>query len=85
MSYADFVAILSREGISISDFTSDWNADGTIIIDYDDLEDVPDTITLTNTKGDVPDSYDNVEKYNTPSASGVIDQGEVEVEIVMDE
>ena len=85
MSYADFVAILNREGISISDFSSAWDSTGTITIDYDDLEDVPDSITLTNTKGDVPDSSDHVDKYNAPSAEHVIDQGEVEVEIVMDE
>ena len=53
-----------------------------MIFDYDDLEDVPDSIGLHDNGGHVKDSSDRVEKYKPISNSGVIDSGEVVAEVV---
>ena len=81
MSFSDFIAILRENGIQI-DESNAWNSNGTLIFDYDVLEDVPDSIELHDNGGHVEDSSDRVEKYNPRSDSGVIDSGEIEVTVV---
>ena len=80
MSYSDFVAILKENGIVLSN-NNNWDSNGVITIDYDDIKDVPDSIELHDNKENVPASSDDVEKNNPISSSGVIDEGQVSVEI----
>ncbi len=80
MTYSEFVALLQLNGIQI-DESNAWDSNGTLIFDYDDLEDVPDSIGLHDNGGHVKDSSDRVEKYKPISNSGVIDSGEVEAEV----
>jgi len=81
MTYSEFVALLQLNGIQI-DESNAWDSNGTLIFDYDDLEDVPDSIGLHDNGGHVKDSSDRVEKYKPISNSGVIDSGEVVAEVV---
>jgi len=81
MTYSEFVAILQLNGIQI-DESNAWDSNGTLIFDYDDLEDVPDSIGLHDNGGHVKDSSDSVEKHKPISNSGVIDSGEVVAEVV---
>ncbi|MEE3324550.1 MAG: Cna B-type domain-containing protein, partial [Methanosphaera sp.] len=80
MTYSEFVALLQLNGIQI-DESNAWDSNGTLIFDYDDLEDVPDSIGLHDNGGHVKDSSDRVEKYKPISNSGVIDSGEVVAEV----
>ena len=80
MTYGEFVALLQLNGIQI-DESNAWDSNGTLIFDYDDLEDVPDSVGLHDNGGHVKDSSDRVEKYKPISNSGVIDSGEVEAEV----
>jgi len=81
MTFSEFIAILQENGIQI-DESNAWNANGTLIFDYDNLEEVPDSIELHDNGGYVEDSRDSVEKYKPRSDSGVIDSGEIVVEVV---
>ena len=80
MSYEDFIALLEQEGIHVPEENMNWNDNGVITIDYDDIDDVPDSITMHNPKSEVPDSFSKVDKSRTPDSNGLIDSGEVEVE-----
>ena len=81
MSYSDFIAILKENGIELTS-SNGWNSEVVLIFDYYDLEKVPDSIELHDNGGHVKDSSDRVQKYNPKGSSGVIDEGQVEVEVV---
>jgi hypothetical protein len=81
MSYEDFVAILKENGISV--VKGNWK-DGKIIVEYDDLDDVPEEITLHNKKGDVPDTSSKVDKSKAIDNYDVIDSSEEVTEKVVD-
>lgn len=81
MSYSDFVAILKLNGIEIAR-VADWNENGELILDYDDLSEVPDTIELHDNSGHVKDFVQDIDKDQMASASGEIDGGDIEVEKV---
>ena len=81
MSYDDFVAILKANGINV--VKGNWK-DGKIIVEYDDLDDVPEEITLHNKKGDVPDSSSKVNKSKAKDNFDVIDSSEEVTEKVVD-
>lgn len=78
MSFSDFVAILKLNGIEIASLNS-WNENGEIIIDYDNLEDVPDSIEIVDNSGHLEDYSQSINKNNAPDNEGVIDSGDVEV------
>ncbi|MEE1117384.1 MAG: hypothetical protein VZQ62_04550 [Methanosphaera sp.] len=78
MSFADFVAILKLNGIEIATLNS-WNENGEIIIDYDNLEEVPDSIEIVDNGGHLEDYSQSINKNNAPDNEGVIDSGDVEV------
>ena len=79
MSYSDLVAILKLNGIEIAS-VSNWDANGQIILEYDDLSEVPDTIEIHDNSGHVGDYSQNINKNNAPSSDGVVDSGDIEVE-----
>ena len=83
ISFSDLVAILKLNGIEI-DSTNAWDENGVIIIDYDNLEDVPDTIEIHDNSGHIKDSSYSIDKNNAPSSSGEIDSGNIEVESTSD-
>lgn len=76
MSYNDFVAILKENNIKVS--KSNWDKNGVLVIDYNDIKDVPDTITLHNKKGDVPDSTSKVNKTKAKKSKNTISEDEVD-------
>jgi phosphatidate phosphatase APP1 len=78
ISFSDLVAILKLNGIEI-DSTNAWDENGVIIIDYDNLEDVPDTIEIHDNSGHIKDSSYSIDKNYAPSSSGEIDSGNIEV------
>ena len=79
ISFEDFVVILKLNGIEIATL-NDWNENGEIIIDYDNLEDVPDTIEILDNSGQLEDYSQSINKNNAPSSSGEIDSGDIEVQ-----
>lgn len=74
MSYDDFEAILKVNNIKIT--KSDWK-NGVIIVDYDDISDVPDIITLHDKKGRVPNSSSKVNKTKAKNSDNVVDSSEI--------
>lgn len=78
ISFSDFVAILKLNGIEIASLNT-WNENGEIIIDYDNLEDVPDSIEIIDNSGHLEDYTQSINKNNAPDSNGVIDSGDVEV------
>lgn len=81
MTYEDFVAILKENGIQL-DESNNWDSNGTLEFDYDKIEDVPDSIELSDNSDHFEDSSDKIDKDKPVSDSGVIDSGDVEVEEV---
>ena len=79
MDFSDFVAILKLNGIEIAR-VSNWDENGEIILDYNDLSEVPDTIELHDNSENVQDYVQNIDKNKQPSSSGEIDSGDIEVE-----
>lgn len=79
MSFSDFVAILKINGIEIAT-TNSWNENGEIILDYDNLDEVPDTIEIRDNSGHLEDYTQSINKNNEPNSDGVIDSGDVEVQ-----
>ena len=77
LSYADFIVLLEKEGFDTT--ILNFNADGTITIDYDSIDDVPDTITVKYKNSDIESSSDNIDTSNPDNYDApVIDAGEVE-------
>jgi predicted outer membrane repeat protein len=74
MSYNDFEAILKVNNIKIT--KSNWK-NGVIIVDYDDISDVPDIITLHDKKGRVPNSSSKVNKTKAKNSDNVVDSSEI--------
>ena len=83
MTYSDFIVILQQNDIQINE-SNLWNREGTLIFDYDTLEEVPDFIELHDNGGHIRDSNDRVEKYNPRSNSGVIKQGTVNAKVIVE-
>ena len=81
MTYEDFVAILKENGIKLEE-SNNWDSNGTLEFDYDKIEDVPDSIELSDKGNHFEDSSDKIDKDKPASDSGEIDSGEVEVEEV---
>lgn len=81
MTYEDFVAVLKENGIELEE-SNNWDSNGTLEFDYDKIEDVPDSIELSDKGNHFEDSSDKIDKDKPASDSGVIDSGEVEVEEV---
>lgn len=81
MTYEDFVAVLKENGIKL-DESNNWDSNGTLEFDYDQIEDVPDSIELSDNSDHFEDSSDKIDKDKPVSDSGVIDSGDVEVEEV---
>ena len=81
MTYEDFVAVLKENGIKL-DESNNWDSNGTLEFDYDNIEDVPDSIELSDNSDHFEDSSDKIDKDKPVSDSGVIDSGDVEVEEV---
>ena len=79
MSYADFVAILKQNGIEIGR-VANWDANGQLVLEYDTIEEVPDTIEIHDNAGHVQDYSHSINKNNAPDNDGVIDSGNIEVE-----
>ena len=77
ITYDDFVAILEANNIKVT--RDDWDDNGVISIEYDDMDDVPDTVTLHNKKGNIPDSKVKIDKTKTKN-NKVVDSKEVKVE-----
>ena len=81
MTFSDFIILLKENGIQI-DESNNWDSDGTLEFEYDDIKEVPDSMELSDSSNHFEDSGDNIEKDKPASDSGVIDSGEVEVEEV---
>ena len=81
MTYEDFVAVLKENGIELEE-SNNWDSNGTLEFDYDNIEDVPDSIELSDNSDHFEDSSDKIDKDKPVSDSGVIDSGDVEVEEV---
>ncbi len=80
ISYADFIALLDTYDIRY------FEIDGTITIDYQNIEDVPEEITVYDNTGKIPASSDNVDVNNPDNhQEPVIDSGYVEVEVEVSE
>ena len=79
MSYEDFVAILQLNGIEIDRIAS-WDDNGQLILEYDNLEDVPDTIEIHDKSGHFEDYTGSIDKDNRPDSNGVVDSGDIDVE-----
>ena len=62
--------------------SNNWDSNGTLEFDYDKIEDVPDSIELSDKGNHFEDSSDKIDKDKPASDSGEIDSGEVEVEEV---
>ena len=78
LSYADFIVLLEKEGVDPTIMY--FNEDGTLSIDYDDVNDIPDKITVTSNVENIPDSSDNIDLSNPDNhESPVIDSGDVHV------
>ena len=78
ISFADFIVILSKEGLDPE--IVHFNENGTITIDYEDLEDVPDSITVEYKNDDIPSTSDDINTTNPDNYDKpVIDAGEVKV------
>ena len=80
MTYSDFIAAMQQAGITIEQFNN-WNNEGVITIDYDNIDGVPDSIELSNTKGDIPTSSDTIDKSGSSGHDGMMDSSNVEVEV----
>ena len=81
MTYEDFVAILKENGIELEE-SNNWDSNGTLEFDYGNIDDVPDSIELSDNSNHFKDSSDEIDKEKPVSDSGVIDSGDVEVEEV---
>ena len=81
MTYEDFVAVLKENGIELEE-SNNWDSNGTLEFDYDNIDDVPDSIELSDNSNHFKDSSDEIDKEKPVSDSGVIDSGDVEVEEV---
>ena len=79
MSFEDFIAILKINGIEVAS-VSNWNSDGQIVLEYDNLEDVPDSIEIHDNSGHVQDYSNSINKDNAPDNDGVVDSGNIEVQ-----
>jgi phosphatidate phosphatase APP1 len=79
LSYDDFVAILKINGIEIAS-VSNWDSNGQIVLEYDNLDDVPDFIEIHDNAGHVQDYSNSINKNNAPDSNGEIDSGYIEVE-----
>ena len=79
MSYSDFVAILKQNGIEIGRSNA-WNSNGEIILEYETINDVPDTIELHDNSEHLGDYSQKIDKTKAQDNSGVIDSGDIEVE-----
>ncbi len=75
LSYKDFVAILRANNLVIKN--ANWK-NGKMVLEFDDLDEVPDSITIHSNKGNIPDSSSNVDKTKNPDKDNVIDSGEVD-------
>jgi len=71
MTYSDFIAAMQQAGITIEQFNN-WNNEGVITIDYDNIDGVPDSIELSNTKGDIPTSSDTIDKSGSSGHDGMM-------------
>ena len=81
MTYEDFVAVLKENGIELEE-SNNWDSNGTLEFDYGNIDDVPDSIELSDNSNHFKDSSDEIDKEKPVSDSGVIDSGDVEVEEV---
>lgn len=79
MSFSDFVAILKLNGIEIATLNN-WDENGEITIEFDNLDEVPDTIEIHDNSNNVQDYTQNINKDNVAGSSGEIDGGDIEVE-----
>ena len=78
ISFADFIVLLEKEGMDPQ--ILHFNEDGTITIDYENIEDVPDKITVEYKNDDIPSTSDNIDVSNPDKHDApVIDAGKVEV------
>jgi len=78
ISLADFIVILEKEGLDPQ--ILNFNEDGTITIDYDSLEKVPDKITVQYKNDNIPTTSDEIDTSNPDNNEApVIDSGEVKV------
>lgn len=81
MTYDEFLVILEEHGIELNE-SHNWDSNGDMEFDYDNLEDVPDFVDLTDEEHHVHESSDHIDKNHQADESGVIDSGEVEVDEV---
>ena len=81
MSFADFIAALEHYGIDVIHHHTHWDENGILVIDYEDIEDVPEVIKLQNSEGHVHDSQAIIDKSGSNSNGHIIDSGEVEAEV----
>ena len=81
MTYNDFIVLLKENGIQI-DKSNNWDSEGTLEFEYDDIKEVPDSMELSDSQNHFEESGDDIEKNKPADDSGVIDSGEVEVEEV---
>lgn len=78
ISFEDFIVILQKEGLDPT--ILNFNEDGSITIDYESLEDVPDSITVKYKNDDIPSTSDKIDVSNPDgNEAPVIDSGKVEV------
>ena len=80
LSYSDFVAILEANGIEITTSNA-WDEDGMMVFEYDSIDDVPDSFEIHDNSGHASDFSQNIDKSKANGQSGVIDNGDIEVEI----
>ena len=73
MDYSEFVDEFTREGINDPEQHTDWNEEGEMSVTYNDIDDVPDDITIHDTEDKVPDSTSHVDKH----LDSEIDEGEL--------
>ena len=74
-------AVLKENGIELEE-SNNWDSNGTLEFDYGNIDDVPDSIELSDNSNHFKDSSDEIDKEKPVSDSGVIDSGDVEVEEV---
>ena len=70
MTYNDFVAILKTNNITIIE--NNWE-NGQIIIEYNDIKEVPETITIHDKKDRIPDSSSKINKTKAKNNVNSID------------
>ena len=52
-----------------------------LVFEYDSIEDVPDSFDIHDNSGHTSDSSQNIDKSKDTGKSGVVDSGNIEVEI----